>query len=869
MNARRILQLALFLAIASTGLYAMDSVRVISSFYHDTESIETFKSSSHGDTVCIVYGAAIRSDDNNIKLSHLRVRSWNSRSGASLSTQNFFHKQDADEAATYQVGQLNGTPHLVYTPDVKTLTMVNAVNGTVVHQYPIDDTIRNVYMSPDFTHAVVCTKDDRYSIMNVVSGEVILRDSVYRAYHKVFPPDTAHGLSDSTYLYVHFKIRCRADSWSPDNSLVMLRTDRISDTVVTGEQFRFESYWRPYDLTHRRYLLDTIPFAFRGKWHPDNKFFSSTSGSTLYYQTADTVASSFALGETPADYAISSDNAVLTVIGSDSSYTVWDMATRTKRARYTPGRMLAYCFNSDKNLIAFVTTDTVLHIVNLKTLQGLQEFKIPYYGDPQALDLGALTFLFGSRGMLIRDHQGNFDVLDIATRSVVASLEYGSTYVMSPDGTMLFILGDRINSYDLFTGEKVGSFPESDLHSAARSIALNVDGTKLLSVEASAKISLWDVASSALVRSVSLSAAQQISWSADQSMAMVHRRDSVHEWWTAINSSSLSPMYDFDNGARWLNYSMDKSSQLVSNGLRLLVYALNSKVLIDSVDCPSIPTAATKSFDNSVYLTGDAQGVLRSISCDGHAMRVVYDAQSPIRSIVLSRSNRYASIITDAENVVVRVSDGMRVQKLSRPTQGTEFCQGDTTCVCIYPDFIIRFTTRDQSVLQIPTAGQAYIRPQKNYYVVGIPDARDSLSVFDYYTQKATNVLFNVPTNSEIVWSGDAMRLATVDIFNNIVVWTPGHLKDGESVVDVDFEGEAENSVSLWPQPVSTSFRVLSDLGEQPLEAQLVNVLGHSARLSELGSGSFDTSGFPDGVYIIRLSWNGGRHSAVPCVIRH
>ncbi len=839
---------------------AADSVRVLSSFYRADSSVVAFKTSTFGDTVCIAYVEHIRTDDKGVSESQIQIRNWDAKTGATIETRNFFHKQLADQPRTFSLGNYLQQPHLVYCPEVNVFSLVNAITGEVFREWSVPDTIRSIYMSPDFSNTVVCTKDDRYSIYKMSQSKALLEDSVWRSYTYVTPPDTSVGLLDSSYFNAHFRIHCRPDSWSIDNSVVMLQLDRLSDTLGTNEHYRFETYWRPYDLSKGRYLFDSLDMDDLGRWHPDARQFCSFQGKQFFYVGLDSVKHTLTANDFITDYGLASNVQHVTLISPNSTISIWRLDSMILKKSFLAGELLGYAFNYNKTQLAYLTSDTVLHVMNIETQTGLFEFHLNFVADVSHMDPTAMSFLDGDRALLVRDTSGSFRILDLAVRKTVAVVDKSSVYATSPSGTSLFVLKDRISRYDLFNGLLVRQFPENDFLYRQKSIALSPDGKFLLSLDQS--VQLWDVQTGALLRSARFANAERIVWSPLDTFVVLFHANGPTKWTTILNAFSLQPVYSFDSTLRWLNFSGDDHSHLVCNSEGLVYkYSISNRTLLDSIDTHRSISAATENQENTLYVFGDTLGALWKVDALSHLATPLFNAGTEIRKVVLSPGSRYLSFISADHNDLLRITDGSLIQALSTPTKETLFCQGDATCVCIYDDAIIRFSTSTGTAVQYRTGYRAYFRPQKNYFAVGTPDLRDSLGLFDFSTSRCVTNLRKFPTKSEIVWSFNSNTLATIDVFNNIVIWTPSKLKDGEVSTQIGVESLIDDNIQIQPQPVDAQLRIHDTKSRTMVSAQVVNALGQQCSFPSLSSGSFDTSSLPCGCYLIDIQWDSAEHS--------
>ncbi len=867
-----LLILATLLCGTSILRAAADSVWTIPSFYRSNNDVSAFISSSNGDSVSLAYSAEVRTRDEAITTTHIQVRNWNATTGKALVSRDYFNVQMADAQPIYRFGTLHGIPHFLYCPQVKTLNLVNVLSGAVQVDFSVEDTIRSVYMSPDFSHSVICTKNDLFYVVDLEHKQIMLRDSVWPSYTYVRPPDTLHGLADSSYFLAHFKIFCNSNSWTSDNSLVMLRVDRLSDTLGTDIEYRAESYWHAFDLQSKSYVSDTIPTHQYGTWIPDSKVFCTFGNHTFYYTDIHGAQKTITNPHLLIDYAVNSADSLVTLVSPDFYFDFWNLNNTLIRS-FSPGDMIAYTFSSDSRFLAYLTPDNTLTVINTKTFQGIYQIHLDFPPNVNYNDHSSMKFLSGNRAILVLDSSWNYRIVDLATAQSVASVSLESYYTTSPDGTSLFILNNKLYRYNLFTGDLVKAFPDDELYDRLRSIAISPDGDHLLTADHALRY--WDVPSTTQLNTREFPTAQTIKWSPLDSIAVILNLsvDSTQKWVSLLNTSQLSTIHEYDSNSVFMSFSPDSSSFVLADSKgNVFRYDLSSGMLLDSLHMQYLVSAAIWNPLSQNYYLGDVKGDIWSVSSNHDTIVKVYHTVYPLRELVLSPNGTYLSYISTKDNALLQLSNGKVMSTLSTAPFGTLFSEVDSTCTFVYNGSFIRENTRTATITQHNTKNRAFFRPQKNYYVVGSSDARDSLSLFSTNSDKIASWLVRTPVYDLLMWNGNADRIALLDIFNNVVVWKPSNLLEGEGVYhpsDVA-ESPSPSSCVVYPLPAASDFHVrLANESNRCVSATAYSLVGLGTELSQLSDGGFSVSTLPNGMYTIMLRMSNGVQQAVRIVVTH
>ncbi len=835
---------------------ASDTLQIIHSFYRSQEDQSMFATTSNGDSVGLVFSAKISARNAVYDTTHIQVRTWNSLTSQTLNTRNYFHTQAADQTTIYRVGNLDGTPHLFYCPSLSVMRVSRLFDGTTVRDINFPAPLAKYYPSPDFSKAFFVTVDDRFFVVDTRSGEFLLQDTVYASKYVMYK-----GINS----YEHYKVACVANSWTSDNSLLMFRVARLREHADSSFNLSYEPYWRGFDLKTKSYVTDTIPFQMYGRWLPNAKRFVSYNALTFFVTTLDRKTTQVATGKYIYDFAWVDGTNQMTIVDPGTTISMWNMDALTLKHEFAPGSIRAYAFNSDGNLLAYVVANT-LTVINTVSYQGIYSYTIDFNDGLSFSDSQSFFFLNGDKAIAIRDQNGAMRVVDLALNKVVCTVSASATFLTSSNGNALFVQDTLLTRFDILNGKQISRFPEGELQNRVLSVALSPNGKHILSVDTT--IRLWDAKTALQLRAHHYDSVQTVQWTENDSLALLFCRTGLRKHAIVINGYTLDSIGLIGSSQRLLGFAANKYQYFLSTSFNNAgLFDMRTGQSLASFQGTSPLTAACQSYDGTLTALGDTSGYIRVFNTQNQSQVMSVYALSPIRKLVISRNNKYLSYISAAGNVIYRIADSSRVQGLSKATYESMFIQNDSTCVCVYDDAIIEFKTNNGTSFQILTASRAHFRRDGQLYAVAIPDVRDSFAVYNYRSRSVVTSLKDAPSNSAVVWSHNAKTLATVDIFNNIVIWSPQNIPDTTTTINAVSEFDVDAFLCV-PQPASSTLQVIVGDERQVLSSRIRNLCGLQVEVEQYSPSQLDVSGLAAGVYVLECLLSDARIASRTFVVR-
>ncbi len=839
-----------------------DSLRIIHSFYRSNLDQGLFATSTNGDTVVLAYTASINHHHEVLDTTHIQIRNWNTLTAKTILNQDFYHVQLSTSPKLYALGNIGSIPHLLYTPTVDTIKIVELYKGATTQTLGFPDSISKIYQSPDFTHAFIVTKNDRFYVVNLAKGEFILRDSVQPMWKLEHPRFDTLGTYD-----VHYKVACETFSWCRDNSIVLIRQDSIIDSTGTDRNSGYYQFWRPYDVVNKRFVTKPIPNYQYGRWQPNAKAFITFTAKNLYYTDLTLQTRMYATGKFIYDFGFRDSSSEITIVEPSSSISIWRLDNGTNIADYATGQLQGYTFNRKGDLLAYISEDSSITVVNTEKRTGVFKAKIDFPHAVTTADPSSFKFINGDKAIAIADTLGQFRILDLIDTTIVAIVDASTRYNTCPDGTSLFLQNKQIRRINLFDGKTISVFPDNELLYSVKAYALSPDSKSLATIDTIVRV--YDSRSGVEQASHWYNGATSLSWPATDSLFLVHRLHEKQESITGVRLHAVDSVYHIDvpNG-HFLGLSANAKDILIGDADTVRIYSATTGSLRASVNHSAGVSAAYLSENDTTLSIGDSTGYIRILNRFDSKEYFTTKTRNRIRALSLSAQHAFLSYINDDGNVLIGVPSGKQLQMLTTPTLGTFFNKNDSLCFCIYDEAVIEFYTSNGHPTKINCNTRPSFRPQLDFYAVGNPNARDSFALFDYAHRRLDRGIPNRPVKREIIWSRNGTTLATVDIFNNIIIWTPGNLP--KDVIPVNaVEDENEYSVRLFPQPAESWVRTDASADKELQEVELVDMIGQRYTCPITDTQRFSVANLSSGVYVARMHWTDGTHSTLRLVVRH
>lgn len=836
-----------------------DSVITIQSYYAQQPLVQAtrFATTPNGDTTVMLYVSRISrtnipfQDDSLL----LRVRMWNSQSGATLPTRDYRSIQPDRASNLYNLLPINGVPRLFYAPDSTTLDIMSISDGKRVQHCNFSHTILSLSWSPDNLHTFVTTDNGKYYIVDNRSGATVL--------------------SDSTYDYIqdnrryHSNAQCAQIDWTLDNSLAMITLNEFIDTVGgRGENLFFKSTWRPFDVKNRSYLAKTFPkLNGPGNWLPNGRSFMFINLGKLSITALSGTKKEVATGKQIIGHQWVDGTPYVMILDYNNSISKWNIDSAKKVSDFTVDNLQGFCFSPDAKALAYVDNGA-LTLINTETNQGIHRVTLNFPYKIVWSDKRSLQLLNGNNAIMVRDSNNRFRFVNLNTGQVMVTLDSTDDWQVSPDGTALFTLGRKIERYDLFNGKKTSVFPAHDVADEVVDIAFHPSGIELANID-STMLHIWNTKNGNLLRERSYAHLQKVYWSPDSSIIYLLRSDTAKSnYLTAVNATSLDTLFHIKPASGWMRFhgfSPDGKYALTTEQSKAIIYNLRNGQLVHEVKNDSPLLSASWSEDSRRIGTGDSAGYGKIIFWEKDSVALRYNANYTVHYLRMDASMNYAVCRSDSMTVLLSTKDGKILQYFTRATDRTTFI-GDSIFVAVYDELFVESLLAGGDLLQFLTTTPAYFNGWGDYYATGGADILDTIRVVSYDTHKLHSALPGIRSRNAMIWTENSSTLAYTDALNNIFIWSPtGMVHKPRKTTGVELEAE-EPMLSTYPNPAQ-QYLTISALEQRGIRSiSIWDAVGNRLFAVELNSQAnnsaqqgIDVSSLPQGYYSAEVQMENGK----------
>ncbi len=832
-----------------------DTLRHIYSFWHKAEWLKyrdlnyvSVLSSPSGDTVVQAAVSRVNKDQVDIDTFVIRVRMWETTNGKLVGSTRFVSTQPIGSTkAVLRLFLLNGIPHVAYCPTANTIHIVNVLNENVVLTRSFTETVGSITTSPDGKMCFVTGAYQSYHLFRTISGEALLDGS------------TRYSPGKSVDQFVSDQpVVVKDEQWSADGTVVLLQHNQVA---VSHPDFTSDYYallYRAYNIEKKAFTSAFFQPPYCGKWDANAKLFIQHNTTRFYLLALDGSidSTSVTLNFGCRDFYTVKGTDRMVLVGYTDTISVRDKVTSQVYGQFVPGPIIGNCSNADGTLVAYLTPDNMITVINTITLKGVFSYTIPFNHDIIPGDESSFGFLRGDRVMYIRDRDMNIRFLDVPARTIIATLKSTDEWFISANGNTFFVLDTVYTKFDCFTGAKVGRFPQGESTTELLSFAISPSADQVLSVD-STTVRLWDLKTQTVLASAPYAVMQQCHWSTDGKTIVLGHTDTsgVYTSYTVIDATTLAPRLLLDSASQrqYLGYSPDASHIYFSHADTLVRYDVKSNTLDKSWIIPGQASALCFQKNNDTILVGTVGGSVYKMLVGSQTPIEWIKGWSPIVRVRVNDAHTYMCLSSVDSVSMIKLSTLEAVGRLSTRTSDDFFIGSDSLCLNIYPSAIVEFRTGNGKPTKTETETYAVFRPLKDYYATIGVHPTDRLELVNYRQKFEKRAIEATASLHDLRWSANSAAVAALDIYNNIVVWRPAGLKaqdttGGTGVVEMEIA-----DLNAAPNPTRDGVFIQNLSEDQWLDLDVYDELGVLSMSQRVGVEKrwVDMRSLPNGVYTI------------------
>ncbi len=821
-----------FSLLFARDVSAADSLVTIHSFYlnrgHYLKPIVA--SSVNGDTAIMVVPYRVSRDTSAIDTVLLRIRTWNSLTRATLTTSTVFSSQAKGLSNLFAVANIDRVPRLLYPETPGVLVVANLYDGSVVQRIKLDTSIINLSISPDGSLSFVRTKSNTaYLIRN-------------RDLSKVF-----------SKKFSSYEIPlCKTDSWTPDNTLFMLR-------ILTVMPPFFGEAYQAVDLATGKYFSGSYERSIYGPFCAAGRCFITNRNTDVYVTFLDSAKKTIHTNRVIQDYAWVGGTSRMVMVDLDSTISIWDANADSIVFAFKPTGIKGFNFSVDGHTFSYINKSNELEVIDLVHIRGLYTIPLDFQADVAIGDQSTMVWLPGDRAMKFNCLDGKLRLMDLPLRRVTATFDSTLAWFISQDGTALFLITNMISRIDMYDGRILSQFPDQEILRPVNNISLRPDASEVLSCD-SLGLNIWNTETGQNRVRRNYENLINAWWTGDSSTIVVQRYDSLalRSSVLMLASQTLDSLWQSSStdSVVFDSFSPDKKRFICRSNSALCVYDASTAKLIRQYKSKRPLICGTLSQDGYLVAMADDSGKVELRSALTDSIICNLDARYYPRFIHIAPSNEYLLVNTKRGLTLYSIPDGRVIQELSTEVDNAGFIFHDSLSIGIFEEAILEFENANGHPTKIDTYNRAYFSPDGEYYAYAGRLVRDSLKINDYRHRKPYRSVPDLISYSPIQWSNDAHKLAFVDVYNNIIIYTPSFaavINDVDSPDERNTTIEALSEVRVGPNPSTGSLNISSEI---PILS--ISIVDLNARLIPISPTIIDAQHyqlqFPtSGVYILRV----------------
>lgn len=835
--------------------YSQDSVIVIPNFKQEYsfKYKRQFISSFSGDTVAILYPTVLsRSPQRVLDTLELRVRLWNGKTGKPIKLTTFRHIQSSFSSELYTLQILNGAIHVFHVPFAEQLSISNSYTGDLFRSISFDKPIERITYSPDTKFSCVNTAQS-FNLVNNSTGETILKEQVR----------VLGGRS------VAFRANTR--DWSWDSKIVMISRYELWDIYALGT-------YKPFDINSRRYL--SVEFDRKnlfGEWNPNAKMILSQPNGRIRCIGLDSSVTIIPTTNSINSVAWAKNSNNIVAVDVYFNVVIFNFQQLSKVSEFYPGVMRSYSFSPQGNYLAYIVGDQ-LTIIDNTNGNGLHQIQLPTPVSSK-FDFETIRWIEGEKAVIIKDINNALNVVNLTSRSVVTSIDSNDLYYPSANGLNLFVAKDTsVERYDIIDGKKTLVFPNAEISGDLVSYSLSPDGAYAVTLDN--VISVWRVSNGELMNKRRINEAVSVHCSPDSSYLYVQLREqfSLKNSILVLKLPSLDTAFFLSgtNDVVFRGFSPNGKYVLTSQGRTADVRKVGSQSIVQSKSLIGSIRAVTMSSDAVSWAIADDAGNTNIYNFPtGNQLHNITGINN-VRNLLLSGNG--SIIVIETTNGLTclnwqknRAIGNLYTKPLSYMLTGNATM--DSLLLVTYEDAIIEFDLKESDPTQTKTATTPILTQGGRFYFLSNDDDKGAIYLYKYRGEGLNRTLkgYTIDNTKGMQWSKNNSICSFVSKSNDLVLWRMSNINVRETIVSVDElsnQHDVDSAVPLiYPNPVQTSFTIASTKPIQSLS--LIDMLGNSAPIDISSNGSVVLDNYPNGMYMLSITFEDGTIHQAKVVVRN